>query len=97
MGIKPATDIFQSRIVGIFQSTRQHKPHSYIDDKFHGVGGDFDKHLSILSEIFKCLMEAGMQVNLEEGKLCAKIVELFGFLPTKTGHWPTCKQIKEIL
>ncbi len=35
VGIKPITDIFQTRMVGIFQSMCEYKPHPYIDDILH--------------------------------------------------------------
>jgi hypothetical protein len=38
MGIKPATDIFQSRMVGIFQPMTKNKPNPYIDDTFMDKG-----------------------------------------------------------
>lgn len=91
MGIKPATNIFWSRMVCIFQFMTQHKPHPYIHNIFHGMGKNFDKHLSSLYEIFKCLKGAGMQVNLDKSKLCAKPVEFLGFLLMQTGHQPTQK------
>ena len=52
IGVRPATDIFQSRMVGIFMSMEADKPNPYIDDIFHGKGDDFDSHLNILNEIF---------------------------------------------
>ncbi len=97
MGIKPATDIFQSRMVGVFQPMTQNKPNPYIDDIFHGKGDDFDSHLNILSEIFTRLLEAGMQVNLEKSELCAIQVEFLGFLLKRTGFQPTRKRIEAIL
>ena len=53
MGIRPATDIFQSIMVGIFMSMEADKPNPYLDGIFHGKGSDFDSHLSILNEIFQ--------------------------------------------
>ena len=97
MGIKPATDIFQSRMVGVFQPMTKNKPNPYIDDIFHGKGDDFDSHLDILSEIFTRLLEAGMQVNLAKSELCATEVEFLGFLLKQTGFQPTRKRIEAIL
>jgi hypothetical protein len=53
MGVRPATDIFQSMMVGIFMSMEANKPNPYIDDIFHGKGSNFDSHLDILNEIFQ--------------------------------------------
>ena len=97
MGIRPATDIFQSRMVGIFMSMGTSKPNPYIDDIFHGKGSDFDSHLEILNEIFQRLKEAGMQVNLTKSTLCAKEVEFLGFLLKQSGYQPTRKRIEAIL
>jgi hypothetical protein len=52
MGVRPATDIFQSRMVGIFISVKTNKANPYIDGIFLGKGKDFDGHLIILDEIF---------------------------------------------
>jgi hypothetical protein len=94
MGIKPATDIFQSRMVGIFLSMRTNKPNPYIDDIFHGKGHDFKSHLTILDEIFQRLKDAGMQVNLTKSTLCSKEVEFLGFALKETGFQPTKKRIE---
>ena len=97
MGMKPATDIFQSRMVGVFQQMRANKPNPYIDDIFHGKGKTFDEHLPILDEIFQQLKEHGMQVNLDKSELCAFEVEFLGFCLKQTGFQPTRKRIKAIL
>jgi hypothetical protein len=97
MGIKPATDIFQSRMVGIFQPMQENRPNPYIDDIFHGKGKDFDEHLTILDDILDCLEHAGMQVNLDKSDLCSTTVEFLGFSLTQTGHRPTRKRIEAIL
>jgi hypothetical protein len=88
MGIKPATDIFQSRMVGLFQSMQESKPKPYIDDIFHGKGNTFNEHLSILDEICTRLEEAGMQANLDKSKLCAIEVDHLGFTLQKHGFGP---------
>ena len=96
-GNRPATDIFQSRMVGIFMSMGVNKPNPYIDDIFHGKGSNFDNHLEILDEIFQHLKYAGMQVNLTKSTLCTKEVEFLGFLLKETCYQPTKKRIKAIL
>jgi hypothetical protein len=69
MGVKPATDIFQSRMVEIFISMMVNKPNPYIDNIFQGKGKDFNDHLIIRDNIFQQLKEAGMQVNLTKSTL----------------------------
>ena len=66
MGIRPATDIFQSKMVGIFVSMEANKPNPYIDNIFHGKGNTFNEHLAILEEIFQCLLDARMQLKPRE-------------------------------
>jgi hypothetical protein len=97
MGIKPATDIFQSRMVGLFQSMQESKPKPYIDDIFHGKGNTFNEHLSILDEICTRLEEAGMQANLDKSKLCAIEVDHLGFTLQKDGFRPMKKRVEAIL
>ena len=97
MGIKPASDIFQSRMVGVFQPMEHGKPTPYIDNIFHGKGNTFGEHLVILAEIFRRLLEAGMQVNLDKSTLCAQSVEFLGFNLGQKGFKPTKKRIEAIL
>jgi hypothetical protein len=97
MGARPATDIFQSRMVGIFVPMKANKPKPYIDDIFHGKGHDFDSHLNILNEIFQRLRDAGMQVNLNKSTICSKVVEFLGFCLKQTGFQPTRKRNEAIL
>lgn len=51
MGIKSASDIFQSCMVGVFHPMKKGRLKSYIDDIFHGNGNAFNEHLMILNEI----------------------------------------------
>lgn len=97
MGIKPATNIFQSRMAGIFQPFENIRLNPYIDDIFHQKGENFEDYLSIPNTIFAHLEEAGRQVNLNKSKLCSKKVNFLGFELTQTGRQPTCKRIKAIL
>ena len=59
-GAKPATDIFQSRIVGMFASMREDRPYPYLDDISRHKGKTFDECLGILLEIFKRLKDNNM-------------------------------------
>jgi hypothetical protein len=62
-GMKLTTDIFQSRIVSIFQPMKQNKPNPYIEPILHGKGQDFESLLEIIAEIFKLLSKTKMQVT----------------------------------
>jgi hypothetical protein len=79
MGIRPVKQIFQSRMVIIFQPMEQNKPNTYIDDIFHVKGQDYHSHLNILGEIFTQLLEAGMHVNLSKREVCATHEDFLGF------------------
>merc|ERR1711966_187007 len=96
-GVKPATDIFQARMVGIFASMQMNRPCPYLDDIFHHKGNSFDECLQILDEIFERLSAAGMQVNLGKSHIMAIEVELLSFTLTRTGAKPTAKRIEAIL
>ena len=79
MGIKPASDIFQSWMAGVFQPMENRRPTPFIDGIFHGKGNMFEEHLTILAENFWCLLDSGMQVNLDKSTLCTKSVKFLGF------------------
>ena len=97
MGVKPATDIFQSRMVEIFISMSVNKPNPYIDNIVQGKGKDFNDHLIIRDNIFQQLKEAGMQVNLTKSTLWSKEVKFLRFLLKENGYQPSQKRIKAIL
>ena len=50
-GVKPATDIFQVRMVGIFAGMQMNRPLPYLDDIFHYKGKTFSECLKILDKI----------------------------------------------
>ena len=52
MGIKPATDIFQSWMIEIFQDMNTSQPNPFVGGIFHGEGTDFETHLVIHDKIF---------------------------------------------
>jgi hypothetical protein len=45
IGVTPATDTFQSRMVVTFEPVITNKPHLYIDNIFHNKGTDINSHL----------------------------------------------------
>ncbi len=65
IGVIPATDIFQSRMVSIFMDMGPEKPIPYIEDIIHLKGAIFKLHLDILDKIFQHLGKACMQVNAD--------------------------------
>jgi hypothetical protein len=50
MGVMPATDIFQSRMVSVFADMGPDKPVPYIDNIFISAGKTFEEHLALLEE-----------------------------------------------
>jgi hypothetical protein len=50
MGVMPATDIFQSRMVTVFADMGPDKPIPYIDNILISARKTFEEHLTILEE-----------------------------------------------
>ena len=96
-GAKPTTDIFQSRMVGMFASMQGNRPYPYLDDIFHHKSNTFDECLGILTEIFERLGKHGMQVNLKKSELMAETPTLLGFELTPAESRSTFKRIEAIL
>ncbi len=97
MGVKPATDIFQSRITGLFAPMREHAPISYLDDNLHVKGKDFTEHLSILDKVLTRIKEAKLQVNAKKSTWCATKLEFLGFMLYPDGYAPLPKRVEAIL
>jgi hypothetical protein len=57
IGVMPATDIFQSRMVSIFVDMGPETPIPDINDIIHLKGATFKLHLDILDKIFQCPSE----------------------------------------
>ncbi len=73
MGVMPATDIFQSRMVFIFLDRGPEKPILYINDIIHLKGETLILHLNILDNMFQRLGKAGMQVNADKSQPSTQI------------------------
>ena len=98
MGVLPATDKFQARMVGLFAPMIiSERPDPYIDDILHTKGKDFGEHLEILDKILERLEASGMQINLKKSTLCARTLEFLGFQLESTGYRPTQKRVEAIL
>ena len=92
MGVLPATDKFQARMVGIFAPMiKSERPNPYIGDILHTKGKDFGEHLQILDEILERLEEAGMRINPKKSKACATSLKFLGFQLEPTGYRPIHK------
>jgi hypothetical protein len=97
MGVIPATDIFQSRMVSIFADMGSEKPVPYINDIIHLKGETFILHLNILDNVFQCLEKAGMQDNADKSKFFSQALEFLGFTLTPTGYHPLKKRVEAIM
>ncbi|KAL7450320.1 hypothetical protein ACHAXS_000226, partial [Conticribra weissflogii] len=98
MGVKPATDLFQSRIVQLFASMKKgEKPMCYIDDILHCMGNTYEEHLRILKIILGLLATAGLQVNPQKSEWCKKEIAYLSFTITPTGYKPMQSRVNAIL
>jgi hypothetical protein len=70
MGVMPASDLFQARMVHIFAELDEQRSFPYIDDILHFKGDTFEQHLSILDEILGLIGKSGLQVSAEKSRFC---------------------------
>ena len=98
MGVMPASDLFQARMVHIFADMNKQRPFPYIDDILHFKGGMFEEHLSILDDIMSRLGQHGLQVrSAEKIRFCQESVEYLGFLLNRMGYEPLSSRVNTIL
>ena len=97
MGVTPATDIFQARMVSVFASMGENRPSPYIDDILLTKGATFEEHLNLLEICLRLLMEAGMQVNAKKSNFCQKSLEFLGCELTPTGYKPLQSRVDAIM
>jgi hypothetical protein len=53
MGVMPASDLFQARMVHTFAEMGDQCSFPYIDNILHFKGSTFDEHIEILDTIFR--------------------------------------------
>ena len=97
MGVMPASDIFQARMVDLFANMGKNRPYPYIDDILHFKGDTFEEHIEILCKILKLLTKMGMQISVEKSCFCQASLEYLGFELNRTGYRPLPSQIDAIL
>jgi hypothetical protein len=97
MGVMPATDIFQSRMVSVFADMGPDKPVHFIDNILISAGKTFKEHLALLEETLTCLENAGFQVNTDKSKFFSKALTFLGFVLTPERYQPAPKHVKAIL
>ncbi len=96
MGVMPATDIFQARMVHVFADMGEQHPFPYVDDILHFKGNTFEEHLEILNEILQLLAKCGLQVS-DKSRFCQASVEFLGFQLDRTGYRPLPSRVDAIL
>jgi len=75
MGVMPASDIFQARMVDLFANMGKNRPYPYIDDILHFKGDTFEEHILILGQILQLFESIGMQVSAEKSRFCQTSLE----------------------
>ena len=93
MGIAGSPDIFQVKmselmVVLMFVKT-------YLDDLLCIAWASLDDHLEKLREVLTRLQEAGLKVNAQKSKFCAKETEYLGYVLTTDGIKPQQKRYKQ--
>jgi hypothetical protein len=83
MGVMPASDLFQARMVHIFAGMDERRPFPYI---LHFKGDTFKQHLLILEEIMGLIGKNSLQVSMEKSCFCQESVEYLGFQLNRTGY-----------
>jgi hypothetical protein len=97
MGVMPASDLFQARMVHIFAGMDKRRPFPYIDDILHFKGDTFEQHLSILEKILGLIGKNGLQVSVEKSRFCQESVEYLRFQLNRTGYEPLPSRVSAIL
>ncbi len=97
IGVMPALDLFQARMVHIFAGMDERRPFPYIDDILNFKGDTFEQHLSILEEILGLIGKNGLQISAEKSHFCQESVEYLGFQLIWTGYEPLPSRVSAIL
>ena len=75
----PASDIFQHRMIVLFQDLAK-MVKVYIDDLLGTTKGSFTDHMRLIDEVLTRLEEMGMQVNPTKSYWERTEVKYFGFI-----------------
>jgi len=97
MGVMPASDIFQARMVDLFTNMGKNRPNPYSDDILHFKGDTFKEHIRILGQILQLFESIGMQVSVEKSRFCQTSFEYLGFKLNRTGYKPLPSRVDAIL
>jgi hypothetical protein len=97
MGVMPALDLFQARMVHLFAEMGERRPFPYINDILHFKGSSFDEHMTILDKILLLIGKSGMQVSAEKSRFCQESVEYLGFQLHRTGNTPLPSRVSAIV
>lgn len=94
-GLMPSSDIFQSRMVQIFEY--HDDVIIYIDNIILYTKSTFEHHVSRLRSILDVLKKNNLHVHVEETFLASKSVDYLGYTLTTDGICPQLKKILPIL
>ena len=70
---------------------------AYIDDLLVISKTSFEEHLNNLEQVFTCLAEAGLKVNITKCKFCQSELEYLGYTINREGVKPILKKVEAIL
>ena len=68
MGVMPALDLFQARMVHMFTDMKEWCPFLYIDGILHFKGDMFKQHLLILDKTLQLIGKYNLQVSTEKSR-----------------------------
>ena len=86
MGIKVASDVFQSSMNVLFIDMEEVVV--YLDDILIIGAGSYEDHLASVAEVLRRLEDVGLQVNSEKSFWAKPEVEYLGLLVTREGIRP---------
>jgi hypothetical protein len=97
MGVMPALDLFQSRMVHMFADMNEQRPFLYIDYILHFKGTAFEEHIAILDEILQLIGKSRLQVSAKKSPFCQESITYLGFKLNRMGYQPLPLRVSAIL
>jgi hypothetical protein len=95
MGIAGYPDIFQSKMLELMEDLEYVQ--TYLDDLLCISRSSLEDHLKKLEEVFRHLLDAGLQVNVEKLTFCTLEIEYLGYILTRDGIKPQRNKVQAIL
>ncbi len=95
MGLCTAPDIFQEKMNSLMDGLEFAR--AYLDDLLVISKNSFEEHLEHLEQVFTCLAEAGLKVNMSKSKFCQTELDYLGYTINRQGIRPIMKKVEAIL